>query len=574
MADPDQYEPSHSAPQSAAPTAQAAQAAPTTHHQAASNPTTPATSTAQEAAESAVITPSPAFTNDIPTRTDVAIIGSGPGGYSCALRAAQLGLHVTLIERDAHAGGTCLNRGCIPTKALLDAAHAAWEARRGERLGFGTRAQQPDRERLLDFQHNAVRTMVDGLESLIKARRIAFVHGQSAIDTATSADTATTAASATEPAAGGAQPMRTVTVDSVDGTRHRISARHVVIATGATPRPLAEAPFGGRVLDSDAALELPVIPRSVIVIGSGAVGLEFASFWAAMGSSVTVLVRHGRPLSDWPRRVGASLKRGMTAHGVTFMDYTAVESCTTDDGTATLTVSTRKGTATLCADYCLVAIGRTPSTDAPWIEQTGVERDSRGFIVTDPWGRTTSSGMASDTASGMASDIWAVGDVTAGRQLAHRAFAQGRVVAETMAGLSPAPVRDELVPRVVFSLPEAASVGLDADQAKSGTFGTFSDVRETAIPMDGNARTAIAGDTGLVDIVTGVDGNAPDSPRLVLGVHMAGPHVSEFIGEAQQIVRNRIPLAEAALAIHAHPTFSEALGEALLKADGSPLHTM
>ena len=364
--------------------------------------------------------------------------------------------------------------------------------------------------------------------------------------------------------------MRTVTVDSADGTLHRISARHVVIATGATPRPLAEAPFGGRVLDSDAALELPVIPRSVIVIGSGAVGLEFASFWAAMGSSVTVLVRHGRPLSDWPRRVGASLKRGMTAHGVTFMDYTAVESCTTDDDTATLTVSTRKGTATLCADYCLVAIGRTPSTDAPWIEKARVERDSRGFIVTDPWGRTTLSDTASDTASG----IWAVGDVTAGRQLAHRAFAQGRVVAETMAGLSPAPVRDELVPRVVFSLPEAASVGLDADQAKSGAFGTFSDVRETAIPMDGNARTAIAGDTGVIDIVTGVDGSAPDSPRLVLGVHMAGPHVSEFIGEAQQIVRNRIPLTEAALAIHAHPTFSEALGEALLKADGSPLHTM
>ncbi len=549
MADPDHYEPSHSTPQPTAPTA-------------------------QKASDSEVITSSPAFTNDIPTRTDVAIIGSGPGGYSCALRAAQLGLHVTLIERDAHAGGTCLNRGCIPTKALLDAAHAAWEARRGERLGFGTRAQQPDRERLLGFQHNAVRTMVDGLESLIKARRIAFVHGQSAIDTATTANTATTTASATEPVAGGAQPMRTVTVDSADGTRHRISARHVVIATGAAPRPLAEAPFGGRVLDSDAALELPVIPRSVIVIGSGAVGLEFASFWAAMGSSVTVLVRHGRPLSDWPRRVGASLKRGMTAHGVTFMDYTAVESCTTDDGTAMLTVSTRKGNATLCADYCLVAIGRMPSTDAPWIEQAGVERDSRGFIITDPWGRATSSDMASDTASDMTSGIWAVGDVTAGRQLAHRAFAQGRVVAETMAGLSPAPVRDELVPRVVFSLPEAASVGLDADQAKSGAFGIFSDVRETAIPMDGNARTAIAGDTGVVGIVTGVDGSAPDSPRLVLGVHMAGPHVSEFIGEAQQIVRNRIPLAEAALAIHAHPTFSEALGEALLKADGSPLHTM
>lgn len=549
MADPDHYEPSHSTPQPTAPTA-------------------------QKATDSAVITSSPAFTNDIPTRTDVAIIGSGPGGYSCALRAAQLGLHVTLIERDAHAGGTCLNRGCIPTKALLDAAHAAWEARRGERLGFGTRAQQPDRERLLGFQHNAVRTMVDGLESLIKARRIAFVHGQSAIDTATTANTAITTASATEPVAGGAQPMRTVTVDSADGTRHRISARHVVIATGAAPRPLAEAPFGGRVLDSDAALELPVIPRSVIVIGSGAVGLEFASFWAAMGSSVTVLVRHGRPLSDWPRRVGASLKRGMTAHGVTFMDYTAVESCTTDDGTAMLTVSTRKGNATLCADYCLVAIGRMPSTDAPWIEQAGVERDSRGFIITDPWGRATSSDMASDTASDMTSGIWAVGDVTAGRQLAHRAFAQGRVVAETMAGLSPTPVHDELVPRVVFSLPEAASVGLDADQAKSGAFGTFTDVRETAIPMDGNARTAIAGDTGVIDIVTGVDGSAPDSPRLVLGVHMAGPHVSEFIGEAQQIVRNRIPLAEAALAIHAHPTFSEALGEALLKADGSPLHTM
>lgn len=516
-------------------------------------------------------------------QTDVAIIGSGPGGYACALRAAQLGLHVTLIERDEHAGGTCLNRGCIPTKALLDAAHAVRDARRGAELGFGTQTTTPDRAKLLDFQHDAVHTMVSGLESLIQARRIDFVHGTAEITSAAAAtDAAIKDASVTDAAAdphAAAAPSHTLTITSpAEGTR-TISARHVVVATGASPRALSAVPFGGHVLDSDAALELPEIPRSVIVIGSGAIGLEFASFWATMGSKVTVLLRHGKPLSSWPRRVGSALKRGMTAHGVTFLDYTSVESFAEAGdshdatGAVRLTLATKKGTTTLAADYALVAIGRTPATSAAWIAQVGIVLDDHGFIATDPLGRTTVPG------------IWAVGDVTAGRQLAHRAFAQGRVVAEAIAGLSPAPVQDVLVPRVVFSFPEAASVGLDADQAKSGAFGTFHDVKESAISMDGNARTAIAGETGVVDVVTGVPDEATDdatgvaatssgTPRLVLGVHMVGPHVSEFTGEAQQIIRNRIPLHEAADAIHAHPTFSEAFGEALLKADGSPLHTL
>lgn len=481
---------------------------------------------------------------------DIAVIGAGPGGYSCALRAAQLGLRVALVERDARPGGTCLNRGCIPTKALLTAAHAADEARRGETMGIMLPQPQVDYDRLAAFRDASVDTMVTGLESLLSRRGVTLVRGTARLDDgAAQAD-----AAATDGATDGARHR--IIVDTSDGTT-TLAARAVVLATGARPTQLDALPFGGRVLDSDHALTLDRVPSSVIIVGSGAIGLEFASFWSSLGVHVTVLLRHGRPLSAWPRRVGMAVRRGMGAHGVQWADYESIEAYEDVDGGIALTLSGRGGaTSRLEAELCLVAVGRTP-VSAPWVSDSGIETDARGFVVTDPWGRTSRPG------------VFAVGDLTRGRQTAHRAFEQGIVAAECIAGLEPAPVKDAATPLVVFSSPEAASVGLDADTARAD--GAWTDVRDTAIVTQGNARVMMSGASGVIDLVTATP--ADGGERIVLGAHMAGPHVSELVAEAEQLVRGRVPLSQAARAIHPHPTFGEALGEALLAADGRPLHT-
>ncbi|MDO5688339.1 MAG: FAD-dependent oxidoreductase [Pseudoscardovia radai] len=501
----------------------------------------------------------PSLSADSPV-FDVAVIGAGPGGYSCALRAAQLGLRVALVERDARPGGTCLNRGCIPTKALLTAAHAADEARRGETMGIMLPQPQVDYDRLAAFRDTSVDTMVTGLESLLSRRGVTLVRGTARLDGDTTHDdaahdgTAHDVATATDGATDGARHR--VIVDTSDGTT-TLAARAVVLATGARPTQLDALPFGSRVLDSDHALTLDHVPSSVIIVGSGAIGLEFASFWSSLGAQVTVLLRHGRPLSAWPRRVGMAVRRGMGAHGVQWDDYESIEAYEDVDGGIALTLSGRGGaTSRLEAELCLVAVGRTPIS-APWVSDSGIETDARGFVVTDPWGRTSRPG------------VFAVGDVTRGRQTAHRAFEQGIVAAECIAGLEPAPVEDAASPLVVFSSPEAASVGLAADEARAN--GAWTDVRDTAIVTQGNARVMMSGASGVIDLVTATP--ADGGERIVLGAHMAGPHVSELVAEAEQLVRGRVPLSQAARAIHPHPTFGEALGEALLAADGRPLHT-
>ena len=479
---------------------------------------------------------------------DVAIIGAGPGGYATALRAAELGMSVALIERDSTVGGTCLNRGCIPSKALITAAHAIETVRHADRFGVRADINGIDLDKLRDYRIDTVSTVVKGLSGLLAQRNIDVIRGE---------------AEPTDP-----HTIR-ITSDGTDATgseeRSRristIAATHIVLATGGRPRPIPGEPFRDALIDSTQALDLREFPRKAVIIGAGAIAVEFASMWNAAGGDVTLIIRKDRVLSGWDKRTGVTLTRELKRQGVTVVANASVTRIDTSDGThATVryTCAAADGDRSIDADVVLAAIGREPNTDAAWFDTLGIERDDHGLVVTDAFGRTNVDG------------VWAVGDITPGHALAHRAFGQGIVVAETIAGLHPSPVDEATVPGIVFSSPEAATVGLTVEQAK--THDGLSNVAQTAYPMMGNARMLMSGTGGSLSVVSGETAHRPGVP-VVLGVHIVAPNASDLIAEAQQIVGARTPLSDAARLIHPHPTFSETLGEALLKADGRPLHT-
>ncbi|NMM99896.1 dihydrolipoamide dehydrogenase [Bifidobacterium sp. DSM 109958] len=477
---------------------------------------------------------------------DVIIIGAGPGGYSTALRAAELGRSTALVERDATVGGTCLNRGCIPTKALVTACHTLDMARRSRELGVDLELAGIDYGRLLDYKNRIVETMVKGLGGLLAHRGVDVVRGEASL----------------RPGMDEAG-LHVVDVTAPDGSVRRLAARDVVLATGAHARPLPSAPFSQAVIDSTAALSLDEFPSSATVIGSGAVALEFASIWHSAGCDVTLLMRRDRVLSGWNRRTGMTLTRELRRQGVKVIAHSAVTGIDVGANLGTrvrYTVGDDPQEKAMETELTLVAIGRDPNTGAAWIRDAGVTLDDHGFVVTDAHGGTSVPG------------VWAVGDITAGPQLAHRAFEQGIVVAESIAGVEPAPspVDDATIPQVVFSHPEAACVGLTLERAEADP--AYVSVQETQYPMLSNSRILMSGGNGALSLVSGCTAADPDTP-VVLGVHMVGPNVSEIIAEAEQLVGNRVPVHRAARLVHPHPTVSEALGEALLKADGRPLHT-
>ena len=528
-----------------------------------------------------------------PAIHDIAVVGAGPGGYATALRAAELGLDVVLVERDATLGGTCLNRGCIPSKALIGATHAIETARDAAAVGVRTTVGGIDFAALAEHRRRTVATMTDGLASLIAARGIDVRRGEVAaigrLDTSDGvyADDATVDDGTASDDATGNRTFRLTVVGTagdtdddpgIDATTH-ILARHVVVATGSRPRPLPGHPFGGPVIDSTQALELDRFPERAVIVGAGAIALEFASMWNAAGTHVTLLIRKDRVLSGWDRRAGMTLTRELKRRGVDVVTRSAIVGIdVVDDAHATVRYTRDGGDETAVdAQVVLAAIGREPATDADWFDRAGIARDAAGHIVTDPLGRTSADG------------IRAVGDVVAGHALAHRAFAQGIAVAESIAGLDPEPVDEDTVPSIVFSTPEAAAVGLTADQARAR--GRYADVAETVYPMRANARMTMADAAGSLTLVTGrITADDPTDAAsdvteptdaathrscepVVLGATLVAPGASDLIAELQQIVGNRIPLSKAARLIHPHPTFAEAIGEALLKADGRPLHT-
>ncbi|PKW25633.1 dihydrolipoyl dehydrogenase [Phycicoccus duodecadis] len=451
------------------------------------------------------------------TTHDLVVLGGGSGGYACALRAAELGLSVALVEKDL-LGGTCLHRGCIPTKALLHAAEVADAAREASRFGVRASLEGVDMAGVTTYREGVVGRLHRGLQGLVKARKVEYVEGEGRLD----------------------GPHTVVVGD------RRLVGRHVVLATGSYARTLPGLELGERVVTSDGALALTEVPGRVVVLGGGVIGVEFASVMRSFGAEVTVVEALPRLVASEDPASSAALERAFRKRGITVRTDTRFASATTSADGVTVSL---EGGETLEADLLLVAVGRGPVTDGLGYVEAGV-RLERGFVVTDERCATGVEGL------------WAVGDIVPGLQLAHRGFAQGILVAEQIAGLSPAPLVESQIPRVTYCEPEVASVGLTEEQARAEHGDRVQTYEYT---LGGNGKSQILGTQGFVKLVRVTDGP-------VVGVHMVGSRMGEQIGEAQLIVAwDAFPEDVAAL-VHAHPTQNEALGEAHLALAGKPLH--
>jgi dihydrolipoamide dehydrogenase len=449
---------------------------------------------------------------------DVVILGGGSGGYAAALRAGELGLSVVLIEKDK-LGGTCLHRGCIPTKALLHAAEIADATRESAQFGIKATLEAVDIAGVNDYKDKVVGRLYKGLQGLVKASKITYVTGEGKL-------------------------VAPDTVE-VDGTRY--TGRNVVLASGSYARSLPGLEIGGRVITSDQALQLDLVPESVVVLGGGVIGVEFASVWRSFGAQVTVVEALPRLVPAEDEACSKALERAFRKRGIGFK--TGVRFSGVEQRENGVTVSLESGES-IEADLLLVAVGRGPTTEGLGYEEAGVRLD-RGFVVTDERLRTGVQG------------VYAVGDIVPGLQLAHRGFQQGIFVAEEIAGLNPAPIVESGIPRVTYCEPEVASVGLTEAQARE-KYGQDA-VTTYEYNLAGNGKSQILATTGFAKLVRQVDGP-------VVGVHLVGARVGELIGESQLIVNWEAFPEDVAQLVHAHPTQNEALGEAHLALAGKPLH--
>jgi len=448
---------------------------------------------------------------------DMVVLGAGSGGYAAALRGAQLGLRVALIEADK-VGGTCLHRGCVPTKALLHAAETADAVRGARALGVDAELRGVDMAALNAYKDSIVTRMHKGLQGLIASRGIDLIAGRG----------------------------RLAASDAVEVDGRAVRGRNIVLATGSYSKTLGQR-IDEHVLTSEGALRLERVPASAVVLGGGVIGVEFASAWASLGARVTIIEALPRLVPGEDEAVSKQLERAFRKRRITARTNTMFESVERrDDG---VTVRTQDGKAH-DAEVMLIAVGRGPVTADLGYEQAGVAMD-RGFVTTDEFGRTSAPG------------VWAVGDIVPGVQLAHRGFAQGIVVAEKIAGLDPVPVNDALVPKVTFCEPEIASVGLTEAKAKE-VHGADA-VTTAEFNVAGNAKSQILGAQGFVKLVSLKDGP-------IVGFHAIGARMGEQVGEGQLIVNWEADADDVAALVHAHPTQNETLGEAAMALAGKPLH--
>jgi dihydrolipoamide dehydrogenase len=448
---------------------------------------------------------------------DLIVLGGGSGGYACALRAALLGKSVLLIEKDK-VGGTCLHRGCIPTKALLHAAEIADAAKESSQFGVKATFEGIDLAGVHSYKDGVVTKNFKGLQGLIKSRGINTIAGHGRLVSPTAVE--------------------------VDGTRYE--GRHIVLATGSVPKSLPGLDIDGdRVISSDHALVLDRVPRSVVILGGGVIGVEFASVWRSFGAEVTIVeaLPHLVPTED--ENSSKLLERAFRRRGIKFelgSRFSGVKY--TDSG---VRVSTENG-KTIDAELLLVAVGRGPVSADLGYEEVGVAME-RGFVKVDEYCQTN------------VPTISAVGDLIPTPQLAHVGFAEGIMVAERLEGLNPPPIDYVGVPRVTYCEPEVASVGLTSAQAKERGY----EINEVVYDLTGNGRSSILKTSGAVKVVAAKDGP-------VLGIHMVGSRVGELVAEAQLIYNWEALPSEVAQLVHAHPTQTEAIGEAHMALAGKPLH--
>lgn len=448
---------------------------------------------------------------------DLVVLGGGSGGYAAALRASQLGLSVALVERDK-LGGTCLHRGCIPTKALLHAGEIADNAREAHSFGVKAEFHEMDMAGVNAYKDGVISKLHKGLQGLVKSRNVTYIEGSGRL----------TGPNAVE----------------VNGTTYR--GKNILLATGSYPKTLPGLEIDGtRVVTSDHAMNMAYVPKSVIVLGGGVIGCEFASVWKSFGADVTIIEALPRLIALEDESSSKLLERAFRKRGIKFevgVRFTGAQ-VNGDSVTVTLENGTQHK-----ADLLLVAVGRGPVSQGLGYEEQGIAMD-RGYVLVDEKCRTNVPG------------IWAVGDLIPTLQLAHVGFAEGIMVAEEIAGLNPRAIDYDGIPRVTYSEPEVASVGLTTAQAKERGH----DVVELNYDLAGNGKAQILKTAGSVKLVAAKNGP-------ILGIHMVGSRVGELLAEAQLIFNWEADANDVAQFIHAHPTLSEAMGEAHMALAGKPLH--
>ena len=455
---------------------------------------------------------------------DIVILGGGSGGYACALRAAELGKRVALIEKDK-VGGTCLHRGCIPTKALLHAAEVADQAREGEAFGVRSTFEGIDMPGVHAYKDKVVDRLWKGLQSTLASRKIEIVYGDGTL----------------------VSPTQVRVGDTV------YEGAHIVLATGSEAKTLPGLEIDGeRVINSDHALRLDRVPRSAVILGGGVIGVEFASVWRSFGAEVTIveMLPHLVPLED--EASSKLLERAFRRRGIGYELGTRFEGVKGSGGGLTVSLA---GGKTLDTELLLVAVGRGPVSAGLGYEAAGVAVE-RGYVKVNEYCRTN------------VPTISAVGDLIPGPQLAHAGFAEGILVAERLAGLKVTPIDYDGVPRVTYSDPEVASVGITSAMAAERGI----EVTELSYPIGGNGKSVILQTQGAAKLIAAASGGPDGTPGPVLGIHLVGARVGELIAEGQLIYNWEALPYDVAQLIHPHPTQSELIGEAHLALAGKPLH--
>jgi dihydrolipoamide dehydrogenase len=459
------------------------------------------------------------------TTYDVVIIGGGPGGYNAAIRAGQLGLKVACVEKRGTLGGTCLNVGCMPSKALLHASEL-FDAANTEFATLGIEVQPKlNLVQMMKQKADSVAQLTKGIEFLFKKNKVDWLKGAGRI----------------------AGPNK-VEVTGEDGTVTTLAAKDIVIATGSEPSGLPGVTVDNqRIVDSTGALSLPEVPKSLIVIGAGIIGLELGSVWRRLGAKVTVVEFLDRISPGMDAEMAKTFQRSLTKQGMEFKLGAKVTGATATKTSVSLTVEPVAGGAaeTLEADYVLLAIGRRPYTEGLGLETVGVATDKRGFVQTDHW-RTNVPG------------VWAIGDVTTGPMLAHKAEEEAVAAIETIAGKA-GHVNYGIIPSVVYTAPEVAWVGRNEEELKAAGV----PYKVGKFPFTANSRAKINHETeGFVKVL------ADPQTDEILGAHLIGPQVSEMIGEYCVAMEFRAASEDVARTCHPHPTRSEALRQAAMGVEG------
>ncbi|MBX6353128.1 MAG: dihydrolipoyl dehydrogenase [Thermoflavifilum sp.] len=461
------------------------------------------------------------FTEEV----DVVVIGAGPGGYVAAIRAAQLGKQVTVVEK-AELGGVCLNRGCIPSKALITAAHHYEAAKTQPFPGISTPNVELDFAKVQAWKQSVVDKMTGGVKTLLKGNKVNVIQGEAFFS----------------------KPNEVRVMSEHEGKTLRFN--HAIIATGSRPIELKSIPFGGRVLSSTEALTLDHVPESLIVIGGGYIGIELGQTYAKFGSKVTIVEGTPSILPTFDEQLSRLVIRNLKKYGVEIYTNAMAQGVEETGNGITLTFTVDGKEQKVTAEYVLVTVGRRPNTDDLGLEQIGVKIGEKGLIEVDKQGRTS------------VPNIFAIGDIVPGAALAHKASYEGKVAAEAIAG-HPSAVDYRCIPAVVFSDPEIGTVGLSESDAKA----QYGEIAVGRFPYAANGRaTALGATDGFVKLI------ADKQSGVLVGAQVIGAEASNLIAELGLAIEMGATLEDISLTIHAHPTLGEMVMEAADVALGSPIH--